>query len=60
MASSAAAAAAALAKGAKLIDCSHTITPQTLTFAQVGDVMNCMCMRVRLPVSVFVLAQVCT
>ena len=31
----AAAAAAALAKGAKLVDCSHTITPKTLTFAQV-------------------------
>mmetsp|Transcript_65754 Transcript_65754/g.106595 ORF Transcript_65754/g.106595 Transcript_65754/m.106595 type:complete len:259 (-) Transcript_65754:387-1163(-) len=39
MASSAAAAAAALAKGAKLIDCSHTITPQTLTFAQVYNLL---------------------
>jgi len=32
---SAAAVAVALAKGAKLVDCSHTITPKTLTFAQV-------------------------
>jgi len=55
---SATVAAAALAKGAKLIDCSHTITPQTLTFAQVGNVMKCMCMRVRLPVSVFDSASV--
>eukprot|EP00802_Teleaulax_amphioxeia_P017253 Tamp_17403.p1 GENE.Tamp_17403~~Tamp_17403.p1 ORF type:complete len:377 (-),score=65.29 Tamp_17403:226-1356(-) len=39
LAAAAAAAAAALAKGAKLVDCSHTITPKTLTFAQVFNLL---------------------
>ena len=37
--SSASVVAKALATGAKLVDCSHTITPKTLTFAQVFDLL---------------------